>query len=282
MDAWALHVDRYLLAFLQNDRQGMDKEVLWAKGKPEVVDFMLIDQSETEAYYGRLRKADEFSQQAIEAATQAKASERGAGYKAAAALRVARVGETTRARELAQQAMSLNPDPEARQTAAQALAQAADATRALGIAQQLNQQFPLSTLPQGCRLPAIRAAVYMQQGKPDSAIEEIERAKPRDPRFSDPCGIETAYVRGEAYLQARQPQQAVGQFRKILERPGLVVNSIIGPLARLQLGRAQAMMGDTAAARKSYQDFLTLWKDADPDVPIYQQAKAEYARLRVN
>jgi len=239
---------------------------------------MLMEESQTEAYYGRLRKAVELTRQAVESEARAGAPERGSDWYAAAALRAAKVGETTRARELAREAVSLNPRPG--QTAAQAFAAAGDATRAMEIAQQLSQEFPRAMLLQGCGLPAIRAEVYVWQGEPDSATEEIERALPRDPRFSDPCGFGTAYLLGEAHLKAGRPEQAAAQFRKVLDHPGIVGSSIGGPLARLQLARAQVMMGDKSAARESYEDFLILWKNADLDIPIYKEAKAEYAKLQ--
>jgi tetratricopeptide (TPR) repeat protein len=107
----------------------------------------------------------------------------------------------------------------------------------------------------------------------------LERVAPYDLVSSDYFGLESAYIRGEAYLKAGQGQHAAAEFRKVLDHPGVVANSINAPLARVQLARAQEMMGDKEAARKSYQDFLTLWKDADPDIPIYKEAKAEYAKL---
>jgi len=280
LDKSQLHVDRYRLAFLQNDQESMDQQIRWAKGKPEVADFILTEQSETEAYYGRLRKAGDFSKQATTSAAQAGAPDRGSDYRSFEALRAAKAGETTRARQLATEALALNPGPLAKQTAALAFAKAGDATRALDLAQELSQQFPVNTLLQACDLPSIRAEVYLQQGKSEAAIRELDGGVKYDLRFVRQFGLNTAYLRGEAYLKAGQARQAAEQFRKVLEHPGIVANSINGPLARLQLGRAQVMMGDKDAARKSYQDFLTLWKDADPDIPIYQQAKAEYAKLR--
>ena len=279
VDSWALHANRYRLAFLQNNWQTMDEQVRWARGSPQAADLILREQSETEAYYGRLREADELSKQSVDAAAEAGAPERGADAKAFQALRLAKIGATTEARAMAQETISMNPSPLARQTAALAFAKAGDTARALQLAEHLNQDFPVSTLLQACDLPAIRAEVYLQQGKPDLAIRELERAIPYDLRLAHQFGMETALLRGEAYLKAGQPQQAAEQFRKVLDHPGIVVNSINGPLAHLQLARAQAMMGDKDAARKSYQEFLTLWKNADPDIPIYKQAKAEYAKL---
>ena len=270
---------RYFLAFLQNDQASMAEQLRWAVAKPEIADMILTHQADTEAYYGRLQTATNYSRRAVESALKAGATDRAAEYKAAEALRAARVGEPVRARELAQEAMSLNPGPATKQSAARVFAKVGDSDRALELAQQLNQSFPENTWLQGCDLPTIQAEIYMQQGKPQSAIESLDRSAARDGRFPNMCGPGLSYLFGEAYLKAGQAQQAAAEFRKVLDHPGIVVNSINGPLARLQLARAQTMMGDKEAARKSYQDFLTLWKDADPDIPIYKQAKAEYKEL---
>jgi len=144
----------------------------------------------------------------------------------------------------------------------------------------LNRQFPLNTLVQESELPTIQAVIDLRQGFPTRAIETLIRTAQYELRYADHFALQPVYVRGEAYLKAGQGLQAAAEFQKMLAHHGLVGNSITGALAHLQLGRAQLMMGDKAAARKSYQDFLTLWKDADPDIPIYQQAKAEYGRLR--
>ena len=257
----------------------MEEQARWATGKPGIEDFFLREQAQTEAYYGRLRKAHALSRRAVELADQTGVSERGAEWKASEALNAAKVGETTQARELAQGVIAASSTIRPRQIAALALAAAGDVARALETTRQLDRQFPVNTLLQRCELPTIRAQIYLQQDNPSSAIESLRQATPYELRFSDHFGLEPAYVRGEAYLKARQGKQAA-EFRKVLEHRGIVGSSINGALAHLQLGRAQVMMGDKEAARKSYQDFLTLWKDADPDIPIYKQAKAEYARLR--
>ena len=280
VDAWALRAERYRIAFLQNDQQGMKEQVRWASDKPQVVDLLLKEQSETEAYYGRLHNADRLMNQAVEAAVQAGVPERTANWKAIEALRAARVGEPVRARDLAKQAAEVpNSSWQARQMAGMALAESGDITRAQQLEQQLRAQFPLGTLMQGSDAPSIQAQIYLQQGNPRSAIEVLKPAVPYDLRFSHQFGLDSAYVRGEAYLQAGDAQHAAAEFRKLVNHPGIIRSSINGPLARLQLARSQVMMGDKDAARKSYQDFLTLWKDADPDVPIYKQAKAEYGKL---
>ena len=278
-DQWGLHSDLYYLAFLQQDQNGMQEQLRWASENPGVGDFLLAEESATLAYYGQLRKANEMSRQAVVSAAQAGAPERVAEWKAAEALRAAKLGETTEALELAQQAESANSKEEYRDIVGLAFARAGDVTHALQVAEQLNRQFPVNTRVQEVYLPTIRAEIEIQRGNPASAVELLARTAPYDLMSSDFFGLEPAYVRGEAYLKAGKGQQAVVEFRKLLEHPGIVAYSINAPLARLQVARAQVMMGDKEAARKSYQDFLTLWKEADPDIPIYKQAKAEYAKL---
>ena len=162
---------------------------------------------------------------------------------------------------------------------AMAFAKAGDTTSALQLVQQLREKYPLNTLLRDRDLPSIEAEIHMQQGRPDLAIAALERAVPYELGLLQQFALDSVYVRGEAYLQAGRGQEAASQFRKMLDHPGLLANSVSGPLARLQLGRALVMMGDKDAARKSYQDFLTLWKDADPDIPVYKQAKAEYSNI---
>jgi tetratricopeptide (TPR) repeat protein len=147
------------------------------------------------------------------------------------------------------------------------------------IAKSLGQEFPLNTLVQNFELPAIRAAIELNRNQPEKAIEVLRAALPYDlSAFGN--ALYPAYLRGIAYVQLGKGHEAAGEFQKVIGHPGLVGDFVIAPLSHLQLARAQAMMGDAPSARKSYQDFLTLWKDADPDIPIYQQAKAEYARLQ--
>jgi serine/threonine protein kinase/DNA-binding winged helix-turn-helix (wHTH) protein/tetratricopeptide (TPR) repeat protein len=289
IDVLNLHRGRYRLAFLQNDSIAIGEQVNWAKTvEPGLANLMLREQSETEAYRGRMRKADEFSREAAESAEQAGALNRASEEKSTEALRAAVIGDTARARKVALQVFSLDPEAGAKVTVARALAIAGDASRALQIAQELGQEAPTNTLLQGCSLPAIRAEVYLQQSKPDLAIKVLEDSAPQ--QFPKACevgsillrGLGWAYLRGEAYLKAQRSKEAAADFEAIIKRPGVAINSgdlLTTALAHLQLARGYAMMGDKEAARKSYQDFLTLWKDADPDIPIYKQAKAEYQKL---
>jgi tetratricopeptide (TPR) repeat protein len=158
------------------------------------------------------------------------------------------------------------------------LARAGDTVAAEKLTAELDKNFPLDTLVHRYRLPAIRAAVAVQRKDPKRALELLQAASAIE--LGDTGNLLPVYVRGEAYLMLHDGSRAAAEFQKFVDHRGLVLNSPIGALAHLQIGRAFAMAGDTAKAKAAYQDFLTLWKDADPDVPILKQAKAEYARLQ--
>jgi serine/threonine protein kinase/tetratricopeptide (TPR) repeat protein len=279
LDAWNLRWGSYRLAFLAKDEKGMEEQLRWAEDKLAVVDFLTREQSETEGYFGHLRHADELSRRAADQAARANAVDRGGEWLAVAALRAAKVGDMKHARDFSSQALKVSLNRRASQLTALALARIGDIDGALEIGKRLDRENPVNTLIQRCDLPTLRAQIALQQQRPEAAIEALKLVVPYELRFWDAFSLESAYVRGEAYMQAGHPDRAAAEFRKVLAYPGLVGNSINGPLARLQLARAQAMMGDQAAARDSYQQFFTLWKDADPDIFIYKKAKAEYARL---
>jgi len=216
----------------------------------------------------------------VEAAVQAGAAERAAQWKSNAALRAARMGDVSGAQKLARESMALNPTAWNAPTLALAFASVGDITQALVLKRQVDEKLPQHIPFQRSDLPAVQAEIYMQQGNPDAATRLLETTTKYDLKLVEYFGVDPAYVRGEAYLKSGQGEQAAKQFRKVLDHPGLVVNSINGPLARLQLARAQLLTGDRQAARSSYQEFLKLWKNADPDLPIYKQAKSEYAKLQ--
>jgi tetratricopeptide (TPR) repeat protein len=181
--------------------------------------------------------------------------------------------------------LTKNPDRFTRFKVALIFARAGDARQAHDLAETLNRELPVFAQGQNYYLPTIRAAIEMSGNKPERAIEILQPTLPyelitggeSENEFEE---LYPAYVRGLAYLRSGKGREAAGEFQKLIKYRGIVGADVKGALAHLQLGRAQAMMGDKAAARKSYQDFLTLWKDADPDIPIYQQAKAEYAKLQ--
>jgi tetratricopeptide (TPR) repeat protein len=192
----------------------------------------------------------------------------------------AETGNLVQARQAAERALSTGPNGPRKHLIAVILARAGAVDEAESIAKSLDKEFPLNTLVQNRQLPTIRAAIELHKGQPARAIEILQPALPYDFADYEYLGLYSAYLRGLAYLQLGQGREAAAEFQKMVDHPGILQDFITAPLCHLQLGRAQAMMGDKAAARKSYQDFLTIWKDADPDIRIYQQAKAEYARLQ--
>jgi eukaryotic-like serine/threonine-protein kinase len=177
--------------------------------------------------------------------------------------------------------MPLRAAKEVRIAAALIFVRAGDAARGLELAQKLNRDFPADTLLQSYWLPTITAASEIQRGDPGGALRSLAPAAPYEIAHPVPIpNYYAAYLRGLAYLKLGQGANAAGEFQKILDHPGIVWAGITGALARLQLGRAYAMTADRAKAKAAYQDFLTLWTDADPDIPIYKQAQAEYAKLQ--
>jgi serine/threonine protein kinase/tetratricopeptide (TPR) repeat protein len=279
----------YDLAFLRGDVGGMERQVKAAMGQPGTEDELLATQADTEAYHGRLRKSREFTHRAIESARRNGDEETAAGYEVVAALREGEFGNAELGRQEAGMAMAMAPGLQVKTLAALTLARATERKRALALADDLNRKYPSATLLQDYWLPTVRAAVELDRHNPAIAVDLLKPAElyelgtpstPTNNVYPYPV-----YVRGEAYLLAREGSRAAAEFQKILDHPGVVVNSPLGALAHLGMGRAYALDAatDPAArdkARTAYQDFLTLWKDADPDIPIYKQAKAEYARLR--
>jgi pentatricopeptide repeat protein len=272
---------RYWLAFAQGDNVAMQEQLSRSLGG-QGEEFLLFAQSRAEGYHGRLPTGREFLQRAVDLARHANESEAAAGWKVDDALREAEIGNAVQAHRKAADALALSAGKEIRVAAALAFTRAGDPAKGHDLMQELNREFPLDTLIQGYWLPTVAAAGEMYHNHPEKALDLLGTTLPYEMcEHGVPSpNLYATYLRGLADLKAGQGKSAAGQFQQILDHPGIVWAGITGALARLQLGRAQAMMGDKAAARKSYQDFLTLWKDADPDIPIYKQAKAEYAKLR--
>jgi eukaryotic-like serine/threonine-protein kinase len=284
LDSPYLRFSLYQLAFLQNDAPGMAQQVAWAAGKPGVEDVLLASQANTTAYSGRLGEAREFSRRAVASAEREEEKETAAGYEAEAALREALFGNNREARQRAAVALGLPNGRDVQYGAALALAFAADAGQAQTLADDLGKRFPQDTLVKFKYLPTIHAQLALNRNDSSKAINILQAAAPYE------LGLPAAgafsptlypvYVRGKAYLAAHQGTEAGAEFQRILDQRSVVQNEAIGALARVGLARAYALQGDTAKARTAYQDFLSLWKDADPDIPILQQAKAEYAKLK--
>jgi tetratricopeptide (TPR) repeat protein len=282
LDGGYLRQYMYLLAFLRRDGAQMEQQVAWGAGKPGDEDPLLSMQSDTEAYYGRLSKAQAFSRRAVDSAIRADSKETAALWQAKATLCEAELGDAASVRQGVTAALALSPGRDVRVFAALALARIGDAARARALAEELTRDYPTNTMLKLYWLPTINAAIRLSKGDPSQALVDLEPASPYELGDPPPLQVGTlypAYLRGQACLLAHNGTAAAAEFQKLLDHRGIVGNFVTGALAHLQIGRAYAMAGDTAKAKAAYQEFLALWKDADPDVPIFRQAKAEYAKL---
>jgi Flp pilus assembly protein TadD len=271
----------YALAFLSGDTAEMERQVAWAAGRPGEEDQMLNADADTQAYYGRLGKARDLARRASDSAVRSDAKETGAQFLAFQALREAELGNVAAARQAVARALALAPGRDVKVLAALVLARTGEYPQSRTILEGLQKSEPTNTYLKVYWFPVIEASIAMVQQAPDRAIVALEPALPYE-LGGPPPGVPMypPYIRGLAYLAQRNGPAAAAEFQKFLDRPGVVQNFLLGSLARLQLGRAYVISGDTAKAKTAYQDFLTLWKDADPDVPILKEAKAEYAKLQ--
>ncbi len=272
---------RYELAFLKSDAAQMAQLVSAAMGKPGTEEMLLASQADTEVWHGKMKHARELTRRAMDLAEHNDAKESAAAFQAAAALREVESGNREQARAEANAALKLAPNRDVRALAALALARAGDTAGAENLASKLDKTFPLDTLIQRYWLPTIRAGVALERKDPTRAIELLKVANTVELGQAANVAVFLCpvYVRGEAYLMLPDGNRAAAEFQKFIDHRGLVGNFPWGALARLGLARAYALQGDTAKAKSAYQDFLTLWKDADPDLPILKEAQAEFAKL---
>jgi eukaryotic-like serine/threonine-protein kinase len=296
LDDPLLHSALYALAFLRADSPAMAEQQQWFAGQPEVEHLWLSLASDTEAYAGHLGKAHELTKQSLDSATRADSKESGAIWQENAALREAAFGNAPETKQAAAEGLKLAPTSEGVQVeAALAFAMAGDAARAEPLAQDLNKRFPLDTQMLSLWLPAIRAELALNRKNPAEALNSLQAAAPpielgQIAFVANTSCLYPTYIRGQAYLAARQGKESAAEFQKILDHSGIVWNCWTGALAHLGVARANALQSRTSqgadadAARvralAAYRDFLALWKDADPDIPILKEAKAEYARLQ--
>ena len=275
-----LHLFMYYLAFLQNDMPGMQGQVAWAAAKSQAEEMLLAAQSDTESYYGHLRKAREFTQRAVESAKRNGSDETAALWQANEAVRQAQFGNPAQARAATASALALSSGRDVQVLAALALARAGDASQAQVLVEKLTTESPLDTMIQAYWLPTIRAEIALMHDNAAAAIEHLQATSWCElGGASTPSTMYPVFVRGEAYLRADQGSAAAREFQKFIDHRGIVLNFPLGALSYLGLGRAYALTGDRAKARSVYERFFTLWKDADPDIPILKQARAEYAKL---
>ena len=260
----------------------MERQVAWAAGRPGDEDQMLNNHADTQAYYGHLEKARDLARRAADSAVRAGAKETAAQWLASQGLREAELGNVTAARQAVARALALAPGRDVKVLSVLALARTGETAQSRTILEALQKSEPTNTYLKVYWFPVIEASIAMAQQAPDRAVVALEPSLPYELGGPPPGGgtIYPAYVRGLAYLAQKNRPRAAAEFQKFLDHTGIVQNFLLGSLAHLQLGRAYAMAGDQAKAKTAYQDFLTLWKDADPDIPILKQAKSEYAKLQ--
>ncbi len=280
-----LHANLYGVAFLQGDAAEMKSQIAWAAGQPGAEDMLLSLASDTDAFYGHLSKARALSLRAIDSARRSDQKETAAGWQMNAALREAEFGNASQARKTTSSALALAPTRDARILAALALARAGALVEAQEMADDLGKHFPRDTLINRYWLPTLNAAIEINRRNPSKAVEILQVTAPYElgesyPQFQVGGSLYPVYVRAQAYLLLHRGSEAAAEFHKIIDHRGILMNCPLGALARLGLARAYALQGQIAKSRSSYQDFFTLWKDADPDIPILKQAKAEYAKLQ--
>jgi tetratricopeptide (TPR) repeat protein len=292
LDSPSLHLQIYLLAFMRNDVSGMAQQLSLTAGKPGLEDVLLGHEAKIAAYSGRLVKAREISRQAVASAERVNEKETAAAYEADSAIREALFGNARRGRERAAAALALSTGRDVQYGAALALALAGDSSNAEKLTEELAKRFPSDTVVQFNYVPTLRAQIALDRhysgssedvGAADS-IDALQAAAPYELGSASRGGFDPSfypiYVRGEAYLARLQGNEAAATFQKVIDYRGVVQDGPIGALAHLELGRAYAMQAESVKARAAYNDFFTLWKDADPDIPILKEAKAEYAKLQ--
>ena len=283
LEGVGLDVNLYALAFFQGDAAVMKQQAEFRESDGE--DQMLSLESDTEAWSGRLGKARELSRQAVESARRRDEKEPAAFWQANAAIREALFGNSDASRQNAAATVVLAPGSrDAKSRAALAYALTGDTAHAQSLADDLANAFPQDTVVQSVWLPTIRAQIEIDRKKPAESIELLQDALPYDLGMlsgsaPNSC-LYPVYIRAEAYLSAEKGLAAATEFERILDHRGLVWNCATGALAHLGLARAYVSQGEIVKARATYQDFLTLWKDADPDIPILIAAKAEYAKVQ--
>jgi len=272
-----IHISRYMVAFLEGDATEMQRQVAWATGKAGGEDQLLSIQSDSEAYVGHFARAQSLSQSAFDSAQKNGLHETAAYWLLTAALRKVEVGEYASAKETVTSALRMGSNTTLQSLAAMTLARVGESNRSQAITDDIRRKEPLNEMLNGYWIPSVHAVIELNHDRAQPALELL---KPSSGYEFGPFSLPLVYVRGEAYLKSRNGKQAAAEFQNIIDHRAVVTNDVLGALAHLQLGRAYAVDGDTAKSKAAYQDFLTLWKDADPEIPILKQAKAEYAKLQ--
>lgn len=281
LDGRYLHQNQYWLAFLRGKATQMKAQVAWATGKPGDEDTLLSMDSDTEAYYGRVERARRLTQQSVDSAIHAGYPETAALWQVNAALREAELGDFPAARAGVDEALKLSQGRDVKLIATFTLARSGDAQRVKSLVQELERDYPTDSLLRLYWLSCIDAAVALNAGDARQALADLKTAEPYELGGANTFinYLYPAYLRGQAYLLSHDGAGAAVEFQKLPDHSGVVTNFVTGALVHLELGRAYAMAGDDAKAKAAYQDFFTLWKEADPNIPALQQARAEYAKL---
>jgi len=277
IDIAPFHLISYQLGFIQNDSAVMARELdFLSKNSPWAAENAINQQAQSEAYDGHLEKARAIFHRCADSQKSGGRKEPAAESLLILAKILAVTGDTAGARKEAAAAVEIAQAADVNSDAAIAFALAGDTARAESLASKLVKDYPSDSDFSEMVLPEAGAAIASDRNDPAKAVELLQPAQPYDLAFF----FEIPYVRGQAYLQLHKGPEAAAEFQKILDHRGILRNRIFGALAHLQSGRAYALAGDTSKARTAYQDFFALWKDADPNIPILQQAKSEYAKLK--
>ena len=279
LDGILLRNDDYGLAFLEGNDAAMERDVAWAAGRPGEEDQMLNNHADTMAYRGQMQKARDLSRRAVDSAVRADAKETAAAWLAYHALREAEVGNAAAAREEATRSLAVSPGRYVKVLAALALARSGETTQSKSMLEALRKAENTNTVLKLYWFPVIESALALDQQQSAQAVTALEPTLPYELGGGITI-IYPAYIRGEAYLAQKNGPAAIGEFQKFYDHADLVGNGVLGSLAHLQMARAYALAGNSAKAKTYYQDFFSLWKNADPDLPVLKEARAEYAKLQ--
>ena len=281
IEAPYMYLDAYLIALLEKNAAGMETAVSKLSKFPGYEDQSLGQQAAVAASRGQMKTSGELTRRSVDASRRLDAKDRAAVSQAFLALYQHAAGDTAGGNRAAHDALAISDDRAARGLVLVSLGLGGQSAEFTRLAQETSKKYPEDTGVQSIFLPLGRASLAIAEKRSESAIQTLAPVEQYDlgniiPGFA----LTATYIRGLAYLQAKQSDQAQAQFQKILDHPGLAAGNIIGPLSHLGIARAAVFAGDTAKARTAYQDFFAIWKDADPDVPVLLQAKSEYAKLQ--
>jgi tetratricopeptide (TPR) repeat protein len=276
-DSLSAHFPRYVFAFMRRDQAAMDREIEWAKGKPDEAEFTSAVAA-TAVYYGKLKQAEELESRALDMFKAQGRKEGAAQALMARATNQVFLEKCSEAKDNAKAALSMVRGQMIIANAAIVYASCDDQSQAQSLLDEMHKLYPENTVIESIVAPMVRAEMERTRGNLDQAIQLLESIRSYD--FGIATGVSNTYMRANLYLKQRRGNEAAAEFRKIMDRPSLDSFSPAHPLSRLGLARALAISGDVSGARTSYQDFFALWKDADPDLTVLVQAKKEYEQLK--